>query len=204
MDDSEFKRHAAALDDVLNRHLGPPPNRPNALDAEYVMMALWLPAAGLGAMNADREREKLTKVQRLARELAETWNSVHFDIIVQMELMSRYIHRTKSGYSSKDPLSLGMVSVLDEIIEMTLPVANDVIDDAPNAGRRALRCVAVVERLREVWSERKSAPAPRSMTDAGPFADFMIEAFEALGLDRNARAAMDSWRAFRDKLPDAE
>jgi hypothetical protein len=152
-------------------------------------------------MNAKREREKIQKVRKLAKELADTWGSIHYDITAQMRMASWYLHHTESGMKSRDPLSLGIVDVLHEVIDMTLPVAEDVIANAPNAGRKALRNIAIVEGLRRVWHERIGAEPPVSMSEAGRFADYMIEAFEAIGSSGNARASLDSWRKIRATQP---
>src|SRR5690606_1930807 len=100
---------------------------------------------------------------------------------------------------SPRPISLNRIMLLGAIIDLTEPLANEVIDDAPPAGRRNLISVGIVRHLRAVWAERKGTPAPKSMSEAGPFADFMIDAFEAIGIDANPRAAVDSWQEFRTK-----
>ena len=190
----EFEGRMAALDALLNSHLGDPAGIVDPLDAEFVMMPLWLPAAGLCAMNPRREREKLLNVQRLASALSEAWMSLHDEIRTQMELLSTSVFEAKgkhARHSSRYPLSLDIVSVLDGLVGMAAPLANSVIDTAPAAGRRDLVSVAIVERLRMVWAERKGAPAPKSMTEAGPFAEFMLAAFETLKLPANARAAVE-------------
>lgn len=205
--DEEFERHEEALNDFLNQHLGDPPRAIEVLDAEYVMMALWLPGGGLGAMNAPLEREKLQKVERLARELAKAWVNLHYETRTQMELFSYSIYEAKGEYaafSSATPLSLELVSVVDRLVAIAKPLAEEVIDSAPIAGRRNLINVAIVQRLRNVWAERNGISAPESMTDAGPFAEFMIGAFEVLGLAGNPRAAVDSWREFRAKHPERD
>ena len=86
-------------------------------------------------------------------------------------------------------------------MDKVTPTVSDFIDIAPVAGRRNLKSVVAIEKLREVWEDRKKTPAPMNITEAGPFADFIVEAFEALGLDGNSRAAMDSWREYRAKYP---
>ena len=205
--DEEFERRTSDLDATLDRLLGPASSSPDALDAEFVMMALWLPSAGLGAMNPRRERTQLLKVERLAKALASAWGDLHYETRTQMELLSATMHDAEgrdASYSSRFPLSLDILSVLDGVVATAAPLANRVIDTAPVAGRRDLTNVAVVERLRHVWEQRTSTVAPRSMTEAGPFADFIISAFETLELPGNPRAAIDSWRDFRAKHPRAE
>jgi hypothetical protein len=202
--DEEFVQRMVALDEVLDRHLGSPPDIIDPLDAEYVMMPLWLPSAGLGAMNPRREREKLARTHKLAQELSEVWKSLHADVRSQMELESyaRNNIRGPAGfYKSTYPLSLQIISVLDLVVEATKPIATQIIDDAPSAGRRDLTNVGIVEHLRIVWEQRKNEPAPKSMTEAGQFANYIFDAFQALNLRGHPRAAMDSWREFRAKHP---
>lgn len=202
--EQEFESRTAALDAVFDQYLGTAPLTPHALDAEYVMMALWLPSAGLGAMNPRREREKLLKVEKLAIELAATWMDLHYETRTQMELLSAAVQEIEgrhSSYSSRHPLSLEIVSVLDGLVAVAAPLANHAIDTAPIAGQRNLTNVAVIERLRHLWEERRGADAPKSMTEAGPFADFIFAAFETLDLPGNPRAAVDSWRSFRARYP---
>jgi hypothetical protein len=95
----------------------------------------------------------------------------------------------------------GAAFVLDEVVDKITPSISDHIETAPVAGRRNLANVTAIESLRDIWEDRKKTPAPMNITDAGPFADFLIEAFEALGLEGNPRAAMDSWREYRAKYP---
>lgn len=205
--EEEYERHERALDGILLRHLGPPPNTSEALVAEYVLMATWLPASGTNAMNHSREREKLAKARRLAGELSQIWQSLHDRTRSAMELRSTMIHEAAgrgAWLRSKAALSLDIISVLDAVIEAVAPFAEEAINNAPPAGRRDLLNVALVERLRNVWQERKGTLAPNSMSEAGAFADFMIDAFEALGLTANPRAAVDSWREFRANDPPAQ
>ncbi len=202
--DEEFEQRTVSLDKVLFSHLGSPPNREDALTAEFVMMPIWLPGDGLGAMNARAEKRKLVKIQRLADELAATWASLHSDTRSKMEIISSMIHETEgkhAKYHSHHPLSLDLISILDGLVNLTAPLANDVIEAAPDAGRRDLLSVAIVERLRQVWEERKSVPAPKSMNETGPFASFIVDSFEILGLENNPRAAVDSWCEFRARYP---
>ncbi|MFZ5675872.1 MAG: hypothetical protein ACOZAM_23190 [Pseudomonadota bacterium] len=167
------------------------------------MMPLWLGAAGTGAMNPRQEHEKLRRIQRLARELTEAWRSLHGDTRNEMELFSFSIHEV-DGHKSRDPLSLSILHSLDRVVDLAMPFANRIVDGAPIAGRRDLVALAIVERLRNVWAERRGFQAPKSMTDAGAFADFMIDAFSVLDLPGNPRAALDSWRDFRAKYPESK
>lgn len=205
MEDDEFDRLRARLDAALDLHLGPAASS-EGLNAEYVMMSLWLPSAGLPAMNAEKERSKLEKIRRLAAELTREWNSLNRNISGQMELDSicNYFQSERGTISSKDKISLITMSFLDEFIEANLAVAFAVIDSSVPAGRRALRNISIVEGLREVWCERKGSEAPRSMSEAGVFADFMFASFDALELTANPRASLDAWRQFRDSHKNKE
>lgn len=198
MDECEFRARMAALDAVLARHLGPAPSIHSALDAGYVMMALWLPGgAGTGAMNVRAERRKLEKVKELAKRMSDAWQSIHDDITTQMHLMGMMLRETPNGGSSRDGYEISILGYLPELIEMTLPAAEQVMANAPNAGRRNLVNVALVGRLRDVWRQRRGMEPPASMSEAGEFSSYMIDACDALGLDGSPRAAIDSWNAFR-------
>ncbi len=201
--DAEFDGKIKELDLFLDRHLGHKSSN-DLLDADFVLMPLWLPSADLGAMNQIRERANLLKFQSLAAQTASAWAALHPDIRAQIVLLSATVFQAEgkhAGHLSKSSLNMGLVAVLDGLVKATDPVANQTIDEAPQAGRRDLVSVAVVERLRMVWTQRTESPAPKSMTEAGAFADFMFEAFSVIGLRANARAAMDSWREFRAKWP---
>ncbi len=202
--DEEFINRQASLDKVLNNHLGPPAEVSDPLDAEFVMMAFWLPAAGTEAVKPDQERIKLQKVERLAREFTAAWTELANETEYHMRRVHTYEAKGRHGeYSSNDPFGWSWLCALDGIVSAAAPRAYQYIDTAPTVGRRNLLNVSIVEGLRHVWQQRKGTEAPRSMTEAGPFADFMFDAFEALGLSSNPRAAVDSWREFRARHPDS-
>ncbi|MDZ5697630.1 hypothetical protein [Chelativorans sp. M5D2P16] len=201
--DDEFESSQKELDKFLDEHLGPAPAIGDRLDAEYVMMPLWLPSAGLGAMNAQREREKLAKLRQLVNEFSKLWYSLHSDVRGEMELLGAAIEDANLPEHAMK-LYLSRIHRLVGLIDEILPSARKVIDTAPRAGRRNLVNAGIARHLQAVWFERTGTHAPNSMTEAGCFAEFMIGAFNALRLPGNPRAALDSWRAFRATLPERE
>jgi hypothetical protein len=185
----EFLRLAAALDDILDRRIGPSPN--GTREGIFVAIAGKLNAqALLGAMNPDRERDKLRKVARLARELGQAWEDLHDDVRCEMAEESTRLD---------GDASLHLFKVLDELPKLIGRVdraAHGLIKAAPIAGRSDLRSIAIINTLRDIWQERKGAPAPKNISDTGPFTDLVREIFEALSVRTNPRSAMDSWRKF--------
>ena len=185
----EFLRLAATLDEILDRHLGPPP--------DGLGRGILVAVAGkvdvqtlLGAMNPNREREKLRKVARLARELGRAWEDLHLDVRAEM---------ARENDLREGDASLDFFKVIDELPKLIIGVdraASNFINAAPVAGRSDLRSIAVIDVLREIWREQKGTPAPRNISDAGPFTDLAREVFEALEVRANPRSAMDSWRRF--------
>jgi len=170
------------------------------------------PAESLGAINPLVERKNLLKMQQAVRYLAKTIRELHVQTFQQLVDECSALGDL-SGESSRDLMPLvrkdpnfwiyfwGAAFVLDEVVDKITPSISDHIETAPVAGRRNLANVTAIESLRDIWEDRKKTPAPMNITDAGPFADFLIEAFEALGLEGNPRAAMDSWREYRAKYP---
>jgi len=89
--------------------------------------------------------------------------------------------------------------VIDEIT----PEVNRQIDAAPDAGRRDLMDIEVARRLLPLWEEAlNKGTAPLSITDAGEFSEFLAESFDALCLQGNCRAALDSLRKYALTNPD--
>jgi hypothetical protein len=229
------ERLVTALNEVLDRHLGPGYPRlwpvPKAaaklfaddslshlhlspMDGGVVVEGLLDPAGLLGAMNPAMERKKLLKIRQLAKELAETLRELHPDAYGELITQSQAVRDLGAEYSpdlmpimnmhrNRDfwVLFWSAAFSFDELMDKIVPAVSDLTDTAPVAGRRNLTNVIVIESLREVWEDRKKTPAPMNITDAGPFTDFIVEAFEALGLEGNPRAAMDSWREYRAKHP---
>jgi hypothetical protein len=166
-------------------------------------------------MRRSAELERLQKVGRAAREFAKAWGSLHWDVKATIINSS-----VGFGAERRDPdIPFGadfiewrpsdwrafwdVVPELDKLIDRALSNAKECIDAAPEAGRRNMRAVNVIDDLRKIWTERKKIPAPMNIAEAGPFADFLIDVFEALGLEGNPRAAMDSWREYRAKYPES-
>jgi hypothetical protein len=210
MDDAYFaevKRRELGLCAVIGRHLGSN-TVDDFADASGVVLIMTLYGGSFDAMNRRAEMEKLQRVRRAAQEFVKAWVSLHPDVLAT-------IINSSVGFGAKrrdpdipfDPAITAWrafwdaVPELDGLIEHALSNAKACIDAAPEMGRRNIRAVNVVDELREIWAKRKGAPAPTNITEAGPFADFLIDAFDALGLEGNPRAAMDSWREYRAKYP---
>ena len=206
MDDAEIRRRGAALDEVLNRRLGPGTNRiieklldgPHLLpprDGGEVAFGIFDVDETLGAMNAASERRKLLKIQQLAGDLAKELRELHPHTYGRIGTESDAVRDL--GKNGEDLMLLiqddpnfwtvfwGAAFVFDELMDKITPAVSDFIDTAPVAGRRNLANIVAIEDLREIWEERKKNPAPMNITEAGPFADFLIEAFEVLGLEGN-------------------
>jgi hypothetical protein len=213
-----MERTGAALDEILDRHLGPRahdrcqgPHRQRC-GMDICFAAMIPPDLTLSAMNPRLEREKLLKVGRLAREFVQAWLGLHRYVSLQAIYASQRIDqlmptpeldsRLKEMRTEDWFLFWVTLGRLDELVDKITPTLNDFIDAAPAAGRRKLVNVAVVECLGEAWQERKNAPAPKGVTDAGgAFYDFISEAFQTLHLEGDPRAAVDSWASFRKQYP---
>jgi hypothetical protein len=182
-------RLAATLDEILDRRIGP--SRDGTREGILVAVAGKVDVQALmGAMNPNQEGEKLRKVARLARELGRAWDDLHLDVRAEM---AQGCARLDGGGS------MDLFKVLDDLpklIGMAERAAQDFIKAAPIAGKSDLRSIAIINALREIWLGRKGTPAPRNISDAGPFTDLAREVFEALELRANPRSAMDSWRRF--------
>jgi hypothetical protein len=217
MDDAYFaevKRRELALKAVIERHLGPSTDE-NWTDAHMIVLVMSMDGGRFDAMNRREERERLRRFQSLAREIARAWQNLHPDIQATIANAAWHFavpyrneddHPFPPRFAPRDFPWGGFWDAfreIDKLIDFALPRAHDCIDAAPEIGRRNVRAVNVVDDLRKVWAKRKGTPAPMNITEAGPFADFLIEAFEALGLEGNPRAAMDSWREYRAKHPES-
>jgi len=219
---AEIERTAAALDEILDRYLGPRPS--DRCEGPYRQLcgkdvyftAIVPPDLTIGAMNHRLEREKLLKVGRLAREFAQAWRELHMPLsfhAIYASLRMDHAAVLSGPYSdslkemTEEDWSLFWVTVgkLDKLVNNITPALNDFIDAAPTAGRRKLVNVAVVECLRTAWQERKNVSAPKGVTDAGgAFYDFIFETFQGLHMEGDPRAAVDSWAAFRKQYPNYE
>jgi hypothetical protein len=219
MSDEEIDRRGAALDEVLDRHLGPGDDSDGwgVSDGCGVVIMVFAEVEHLGAMNPVAERKKLLKVQQLARDFSQALKELHVHTAGELLTQCSDLRDLSSKNGRNVLLRLQQVCpddfdfwvyfwatafVLDEVMDKITPAIIDFVGTAPVAGRRNLTNVMAIEQLRDVWEERKKTPAPMNITDAGPFTDFIVEAFEALGIEGNPRAAMDSWREYRAKHPE--
>jgi hypothetical protein len=183
------------------------------------------------AIQPSAEREKFRRVGALAKKLAEDLRALDRETMYAIRIASEAVLPPPESLNDADiyrDMASQLVgegeitnsvlervhedfwdgfwekaSTLDAVINQITPEVARFIDAAPNAGRRDMTSVVAVEHLRAIWEEAMNkGPAPRSITDAGEFADFLTDAFAALGLRNNCRAAMDSWNEYCLKNPD--
>jgi hypothetical protein len=217
MDDEKIRR-ADALNEVLDRHLPGPWDPPPSIDGYAVVDKVLLddPGTILGAIKPDKERDKLDKIRQLARELSKTlfelnehtyWEileqSQDLDVNYNWNLDWHLDDEDDEEFLAKFWCSFWSVTAdFDELMEKITPGVKNFIDRAPTVGRN-LGSVLAVDLLRKAWRERKKIDAPENITDTGKFADFLREALEAIGIDMDARSAMQSWRDFKTKYPES-
>jgi hypothetical protein len=203
--------------EVLDRHLGHDPRlvggRPgNVSEGEYIATLARNNAQELlGAMDHQQQKDRLRNVGRLMGELVRAQKALHDDVDWQI------VYALGEGMKADDDddreetedeanallrlKAWDALAAMSQIIDRATPAICRHIDAAPAAGRRNLRNMMIVRALRRSWERRKKTPAPMSIKDAGPFTDFIVDAFKALGLKGNPRSAMDSWRGYRAKYP---
>jgi hypothetical protein len=176
------------------------------------------------AIKPGPERKKLLKAMDAAKILAKKMRALNPQVMyVIMDACSdvagqpRKVGATQTGRVVSDVYEdpgldsdfwtsfWEIAGRLDHVMDHIAPDVNRYIDAAPNAGRRDLVSIKVVHALRLIWEEALNrGAAPRSLNDAGEFAEFLAGAFEALGLQNNPRAAMDSWREYNMEYPEGD
>jgi hypothetical protein len=214
MDRAEIQRRKVALYDVLDRVLSLSEISGPQLDLWHHVAHGLASASVTGdpweldftGLNRKREQEKLREVHTLARKLAKAVGGLHWRTKIKLQLESSDILAPDQELSERDREDFWKsfweaVYTLDRVVDKIVPAISADISAAPELGRRRWLNIAIVESLRDLWEDRKKTPAPMNITDSGPFTDFIIEAFEALGLKGNPRATMDSWREYRAKHP---
>jgi hypothetical protein len=90
---------------------------------------------------------------------------------------------------------------MSRAIDLASPKINDFINGAPDEGKRDMRMIVAVDLLSDIWAERKGVSARKKVADASPFARFVAEAFEALGVGYDARSSINSWHEYQKKNP---
>jgi hypothetical protein len=162
-------------------------------------------------MNRKREREKLYEVQTLARKLTRAVRGLHSHT-------SNMLWYASAGTRFSDMMSEDdddrwesipqgdrefwrrfwqTLATLDHTIDKAVPEAEAWIDDSTELGKRQPHIMAIVEVLRVMWKSITGDDAPTNIGERGPFANFLADAFEALELPHNPRAALASWSEYR-------
>jgi hypothetical protein len=208
-DTKEIERTASALDDVLDRHLGPRPSDRIEGPHRYMVAMDVIPtarlpvSATLGAIKPKEEREKWLKVQEAAREFAQAWRDLGIftaDAARRASFRLGRQHRDAFHLVTEEEWSatFGNLRRIDRIIREITPAVNDFIDAAPVARKQGMVSIAVIDDLRFAWQQRKGIPAPENPNDESPFAEYIRDAFDVLGLQGNPRSAMRAWREYTD------
>jgi hypothetical protein len=207
----EIERIASALDDVLDRHLGPRPSdriegpHRHMCAMDVLPTARLPPSATLGAINPKEEREKWLKVQEAAQELAWAWRDLGiFTTGAARDASYRLSHQHGDSFHlmTKEDWSATWLNVrrIDRIIREITPAVNDFIDAAPVARKQGMVNIAVIDHLRIIWQQRKGVPAPENPNEESPFAEYIRDAFHVLGLQGNPRSVMRAWREYTDTV----
>jgi hypothetical protein len=161
-------------------------------------------------MNRRREREKLCEVQALARKLSRAVRGLHHHARDMLEFASYGVRFSDMEQGLDGPPVLDAdrdfwkrfwqtLATLDHTLDKAFPEAEAWIEAAPDLGRREPRVIAIVDCLRLMWSSMTDKEPPLNISLAGPFADFLAEAFKALDIEGSPRAAVDSWREYSVK-----
>jgi hypothetical protein len=197
-----------ALDEILDRHLGPAPASGHS--AMWLLIPLmpqgWndatpIASATVGAIHRRSQQKAWREVKRLARELSQAARKL--EVPVLRRIVNESVDEDEGDEWGPDYWERFWVSVLafETMIERVGPGIEKFMDITPDAGRRSMPAVAVIEGLRDIWKERTGEEAPDNIHDSGgPFADLVVDVFELLEIGK-PRAAMDSWRKYRDKHP---
>jgi hypothetical protein len=219
-DKKEHERRRDALYKVLTKFGLPSENSTWVSSSVHQMVKTVLAgdARDVRAIRRGPERKKLLEVRAAAKTLAKKMRALNPRVLYKIEgacctVAAAGPPRMRGGHIAgrmvtevyENPVLDGdfwqsfwdTVCRLDHVIDQIAPEVNRQIDAAPDAGRRDLVGVEVVDRLRMIWEEAlDKGAAPLNITETGEFSDFLADAFEALGLKANPRAAVDSWREY--------
>jgi hypothetical protein len=81
-------------------------------------------------------------------------------------------------------------------------IAGDVgskIGETPFSDRENVRAIFIVDDARGIWAGHKGKEAPAAaLNDITPFAEFLADLFQALGVGASPRSAFQAWRKYRD------
>jgi hypothetical protein len=210
MNKAEFDRLRAALNAVLDDHLGPPPDGKFGVNfaANNIIVPL-LTGNHDHAMIRKQELDKLDRLNRAAREFASAWRGLHFDARREIERSGEtYFDDNKHFHPMQTRLGWmrfwNTVQHLDKMIGVALPKARGLIDAAPEVGRNKMRAIKIIDTLRDTWEHRKGKPAPKNILNEDvAFYRFVDAVFTAVGLNRDVRGTMQAWLKFKKKYPDA-
>jgi hypothetical protein len=224
-DKEESKRRHDALFRVLDKFGLPPLYSPWIRFSVHsiVKMVVTGHLTEIRAIKPSQERKRLRRIRGLAQKLARELREMNPAVLHDIEnacLIVTALPRLKGASWARGrevteeyicpPLDRDFwtsfwetVGRLDRVIDQIAPEVNRHIDVAPDAGRRDLMNIEVIRRLLPLWEDAlNKGPAPLSITDAGELSEFLAESFDALGLQGNCRAAMDSLREYVLRNPD--
>jgi hypothetical protein len=208
---TEVKLREQKLRAVFERHLGPSDDEETRF---YTHAIASLSDDGhFDQFWRSDERERLQRFQGAARDVARALESlppqvkgIIVDASIDFEAEDSGSNKRDDNYAER-LIHWGkfwyFVQQMDRLVDFAAPRVHELIDATPEIGRRSIRAVNVVDYLRKIWAHRMKKPAPEHLNEATPFANFLREAFKALGLKDNARAMMDSWRKYREEHPDS-
>jgi hypothetical protein len=81
-------------------------------------------------------------------------------------------------------------------------IAGDVgskIGETPFSDRENVRAIFIVDDARGIWARHKGKEAPAAaLNDTTPFAEFLADLFQALGVGASPRSAFQAWRKYRE------
>ena len=78
--------------------------------------------------------------------------------------------------------------------------AEKMLEAGSTMGQKNWAAINVVQVARHCWKLLSGKEAPDFLNEASPFARFLEEIFDAIHVGADPRAAMDAWRANREKL----
>jgi hypothetical protein len=213
MDDAEQKRRSDALYKVFIRL----PKGARTLDDWLVReMSQQLVRASItgntdelefSGANRKREREKLCNVQKLAQKLSREVRGLHVHTkSYVLPMVSHAGVRISDWIDQPAPVSeedhafwmrfWDTLATLDHVVDRALPEVKAQIDELPELGKRKPHIIAIVKSLRSMFEGITGRAPPKNVTDAVPFANFLRDAFKAMGVRRTPRSAMNAWRAY--------
>lgn len=159
---------------------------PDASDA-----ALWLQtrqllstAESAGDM-ATRRADDLRAMRKLAGALKLA--QAAFDGLSQ-PTREAFVHRARLDLIG---LSFGDVAAVADGVASAVP-------ETPFSSRENVAAIFLVDDARRIWAAHGGSEAPDAgLNEASPFAFFLADLFEALGVDAQPRPAFQAWQKYR-------